>query len=152
MNPKYYRAAGGVVVQQALLPDLDPTQAYVLLLDRPARAEIRLPKGHVDDEDEDDAAAALRETSEESGYADLAILADLGEEVVEYDYKDRHVVRHEHYFLMRLQSLRQIQRSEVDAEQFLPLWVPLSQAESQLTYIAEQEWMARAIDHLRKIK
>jgi len=62
-----YVAAGGVVIHEG----------QVLLLDRPGRGEVRLPKGHVEP-GEEPAEAALREVREEAGYADLAILADLG--------------------------------------------------------------------------
>ena len=62
-----YRAAGGVVVRDN----------HMLLLDRPARGEVRLPKGHVEP-GESPREAALRETREEAGYADLDIVADLG--------------------------------------------------------------------------
>ena len=55
-----YLAAGGVVVHDN----------QVLVLRRPHRAEVRLPKGHVEP-GEDAAEAAIRETQEESGYQDV---------------------------------------------------------------------------------
>ena len=54
-----YQAAGGVVV--------DDDQVLVLL--RPSRDEIRLPKGHVE-RGESARQPAMREVREESGYAD----------------------------------------------------------------------------------
>jgi 8-oxo-dGTP pyrophosphatase MutT (NUDIX family) len=84
-----YTAAGGVVVDGARM----------LVLDRSERSEVRLPKGHVE-AGEDLAATAVRETQEESGYADLDVVADLGEQIVEFDLLGDHVVRTEHYFLM----------------------------------------------------
>ena len=60
-----YQTAGGVVIYQQ----------QMLLLDRPARQEVRLPKGHIDP-GETPAITALRETREESGYVDLTILAE----------------------------------------------------------------------------
>jgi len=86
-----YVAAGGVVVHES----------RVLVLFRSNRSEVRLPKGHVEPGEEIE-AAALRETREESGYADLTVKADLGTQVVEFDYNGRHVVRTERYFLMTL--------------------------------------------------
>ena len=62
-----YRSAGGVVY----------ADGRILLLDRPTRGEIRLPKGHIE-RDESDEDAALREVTEETGYACLEIVADLG--------------------------------------------------------------------------
>ncbi len=49
----------------------------VLLLARPRKGEIRLPKGHIDP-DETPVETALRETVKETGYANLEIVADLG--------------------------------------------------------------------------
>ena len=127
-----YQAAGGVVV------DGDK----VLVLRRPSRDEVRLPKGHVK-KGESRVEAALREVTEESGYADLEVVADLGRQVVEFDYQDAHIVRDEHYFLVRLQSERQVEREEPEF-QFVPDWVDWNQALSELTYEPEREWLRRA--------
>jgi len=94
-NVVRYRAAGGVVVDGE----------RVLVLRRPGRGEVRLPKGHIDP-GETPRAAALREVGEESGYADLEIVADLGTQTVEFDWDGRHYVRDEHYFLMQGQPLK----------------------------------------------
>ncbi len=129
-----YAAAGGVVIDRGRM----------LLLDRPDRQEVRLPKGHIEP-GEDPAAAALRETREESGYADLAAVRDLGCRVVEFDHAGQHYVRTEHYFLMALVSQRRSERSFQDATQFRVLWVPLDQAPDRLTFAAEQDAARRAI-------
>lgn len=150
MARKQYRAAGGVVFQQGILPDLSPSTVYILLLDRPARNEVRLPKGHID-AGESESEAALRETVEEAGYADLEIVADLGEQVVEYDYKNDHYVREERYFLMQLQSGQQQPRPPQDAKQFQPIWVSAQEARSRLTFAAEQEWLDRALRQLESL-
>ena len=52
---KRYETGGGVVVHEG----------KVLLLDRPKRGEVRLPKGHIDP-GETPEMTALRETTEES--------------------------------------------------------------------------------------
>ena len=127
-----YQAAGGVVV------DGDK----VLVLRRPSRDEVRLPKGHVK-KGESRVEAALREVTEESGYADLEVLADLGDQVVEFDYQGVHVVRDESYFLMRLQSDRQVEREEQEF-QFVPDWVDWDQGVEELSYEPEREWVRRA--------
>ena len=127
-----YQAAGGVVV------DGDK----VLVLRRPSRDEVRLPKGHVK-KGESRVEAALREVTEESGYADLEVVAGLGHQVVEFDYQDVHVVGDEYYFLMRLQSGRQAEREEGEF-QFIPDWLHSDKALSVLTYQAEREWVLRA--------
>jgi 8-oxo-dGTP pyrophosphatase MutT (NUDIX family) len=136
-----YNAAGGVVIHASSM----------LLLDRPGRDEVRLPKGHIDP-GETPEATALRETMEESGYNDLAILADLGSQIVEFDHEGRHVIRTEFYFLMRLVSDRQVVRSPHDTEQFHIRWAPLEQAIDLLTYPAEKAVACKAIEaakHLR---
>jgi 8-oxo-dGTP pyrophosphatase MutT (NUDIX family) len=129
-----YVAAGGVIIREG----------EMLLLDRPHRGEIRLPKGHVDPGESHD-ETALRETTEESGYADLEIVLDLGERLVEFDSEKRHYRRREHYYLMRLVSDRQAPRSPKDEKQFRPFWVPMAEAPAQLTYLAEQEVAQRAV-------
>jgi 8-oxo-dGTP pyrophosphatase MutT (NUDIX family) len=134
MNFAEYVAAGGVIIHDG----------QMLLLDRPHRGEVRLPKGHVDPGEEHD-ETALRETIEETGYADLAIAVDLGERLVEFVNEGRHYRRTEHYYLLRKVSDRQVPRSLKDEEQFHPFWVPMAEAVKKLTYLAEQEVALRAI-------
>jgi 8-oxo-dGTP pyrophosphatase MutT (NUDIX family) len=132
-NTVRYTAAGGVVVHHG----------RVLVLRRPSRGEVRLPKGHVEP-GEDVKAAALRETREESGCADLVLLADLGTQVVQFDHAGRHVVRQERYFLMTLpDNPPSPGRGE---DQFQPLWLTWDQALEALTFEAEREWVRRARD------
>ena len=150
MGTRKYQAAGGVVIQKGVIPGLDETRAYVLLLDRPDRNEVRLPKGHIDP-GENVEETALRETVEEAGFADLTVLADLGSSQVEFDYKGNHYIRGEHYFLMTLRSPRQSQRPANDAEQFHPLWVELDEAASRLTFAAEQQVVQKAVAQYRAL-
>lgn len=146
-----YRAAGGVVIQQGKIPGLDAGRAFLLLLDRPDRNEIRLPKGHIDP-GEDAQRAAVRETEEEAGFADLLVLGDLGNRTVEFDYENDHYIRDEHYFLMALASERVVARPEHDAAQFQPLWVALDEAPDLLTYPSEQEVVRVAIEFYRQTR
>ena len=127
-----YAAAGGVVV----------SGDRVLALRRPSRGEVRLPKGHVE-LGEDVQAAALRETREESGYADLVLKADLGTQVVEFDYEGRHVVRTERYFLMALAESPKGSLTDGE-EQFETVWLTWDEALAALTFEAEREWVRRA--------
>lgn len=139
MATKTYRAAGGVVI------DGD----RMLLLDRPLRREVRLPKGHIDP-GETATVAALRETAEESGFDDLEILADLGSQVVKFNYLGDDFVREEQYFLMRLVSERTVRRNRKDEAQFRPIWVPLDEAPARLTFPAEQQFAQRAVEVYRR--
>jgi len=129
-----YIAAGGVIIDDG----------QMLLLDRPSRGEIRLPKGHVDPGESHD-ETALRETTEETGYADLEIVVDLGERLVEFEREARLFRRIEHYYLLKILSNYQESRSPKDEKQFRPFWLPMAEAVKQLTYLAEQEVALRAI-------
>lgn len=128
-----YAAAGGVVVRDG----------QVLLLWRPARNEIRLPKGHVEP-GESPQEAALRETREEGGMAHPRILAELGELQAEFDHEGFHVVRQEFYFLMELEDGERFPRGPEDAVEFAPFWRPLAEAETLLTFPTEREFLRRA--------
>ena len=130
-NTVCYVAAGGVVVHDG----------RVLVLRRPGRGEVRLPKGHVEP-GETAQEAALRETREESGYAGLAVRADLGTQLVEFDRDGQHVVRTERYFLM--EPVGPVVRSALHECQFEPVWLPWDGALAALTFEAEREWVRRA--------
>ena len=145
-----YKSAGGIVAQRDLLPHLPAAETFLLLLDRPSRAEVRLPKGHIDP-GESAEEAALRETSEETGFGDLRIIADLGRRIVEFDYKGAHYIREERYFLMELLSPRQITRPPKDAKQFHVLWEPLARAGDRLTFEAERLFVKDAVTALREL-
>lgn len=129
-----YTAAGGVIIHDDKM----------LILDRPSRGEVRLPKGHVDP-GESHEETAVRETVEETGYYELEIVADLGQHLVEFDNKNRHYRRTEHYYLLRKLGDGQEFRSPKDEEQFHLMWVPLLEAVELLTYPTEQDVARRAI-------
>lgn len=128
-----YDAAGGVVVWDG----------RVLLLRRPSRSEIRLPKGHIEP-GESPAETALRETAEESGYRNLAIERDLGLQIVTFEYGGRYIVRTERYFRMALTN-SPVRLPASGEQQFEPLWLPYRDAIKMLTFEPEREWVRRAI-------
>ncbi len=145
MKVREYRAAGGVLMDEA---------GRVLLIEREVwrdgecRHEVRLPKGHVE-AGESDAAAALREVCEETGYCGIAIAADLGEALSEFEWADSLVRRCEHYFLMRLADPTpgepRFDSPTAEEARFRPRWVAsLEEAERLLTYESEREFVRRA--------
>lgn len=139
MKTVRYASAGGIVIAGDV----------VLLLNRPARGEVRLPKGHIED-GESAEVAALRETAEETGYVDLEIESDLGSQVVEFDYNGKHVVRTERYFLMRLGSETTAPRPVKDEAQFRVLWTSLDKAAQLLTFDAEKRMLEEAVQRCRE--
>ena len=132
-----YEAAGGVVV--------DGEMALVLF--RPSREEVRLPKGHVEP-GESFLEAAMREIGEESGYTDLEEICPLGTQLVEITAERAAtpvmISRTEHGFLFNLRSKTEVPRGEEDLK-FEPVWWPISGLVGLLTFPAEREWAQRAI-------
>ena len=131
-----YASAGGVVVDGE----------RVLVIRRPGRAgpdgrpEMRLPKGHIEPgESRED--TARREVSEETGLSDVEILADLGQQTVEFDWQGRHTIRSESFFLMAPAPGLEPGPPE---KQFVRQWLSWEEALDQLTFEAEREWVRRA--------
>lgn len=137
-SPLRYTTGGGVVCHAD----------RVLLLDRPQRGEVRLPKGHIDP-GETPRETALRETAEETGYAGLEIVQNLGVAEVGFRYRGRDYLRTEHYYLMRLTSCERGPQPDVDARQFRPLWCAMEEAATRLTYEAERTVVRAAIQAWR---
>jgi 8-oxo-dGTP pyrophosphatase MutT (NUDIX family) len=133
-----YAAAGGVVLDGDL----------VLVLLRPSKGEVRLPKGHIDP-GETPEQAALREVGEETGYVDVEIERPLGEQRIAFvrltgGGRQVHVDRVETYFKMTLRSAATSPRDAAE-EKFTPRWMPTGEAASALTFDAEREWLRRAV-------
>jgi 8-oxo-dGTP pyrophosphatase MutT (NUDIX family) len=132
MNVRQYSSSGGVVVQEG----------RVLLVRKKALPEIRLPKGHIEP-GEGRADAALREVAEETGYAHLRLLADLGRLDVEFEFDGEWVQRNESFFLMELTDLALQPREEKEEAKFEVFWAGLEAAEDLLTFASEREFLRR---------
>ena len=123
----------------------------VVLLDRPARREVRLPKGHVEPGEEPE-TAARRETAEETGFADLHLLAALGVQTVRFEYLNESIHRTEHWFLYQLGSAGRQGRPPEDERQFRTMWCPWGLARDLLTFEAERRMLAAAVAVWRKLQ
>ncbi len=136
-EPIKYRAAGGVVIRE--------NGRMMLLLEVAGRKELRLPKGHIED-GETVAQAAVREVQEETGYADVEIIAELGSLThTFYNFrKDANVTRTESYYLMQLNSEQPYDGPQYEHERFRRRWVRTDDAERLLTYESEREFARRA--------
>ncbi|MCC6142266.1 MAG: NUDIX domain-containing protein [Candidatus Hydrogenedentes bacterium] len=144
MKTKYHKTAGGVVLNGT--GQVLALERHVLREGREIH-EIRLPKGHID-AGETPEAAGMREVCEESGYCRLEIIADLGTAHSAWDLNGKHHEREERYFLMRLREERRDAPQPTPGSEealFEPLWLPLGEAATQMTYESEREFVQRAI-------
>lgn len=143
MKDREHTVAGGVVFNAA---------GEVLVLERTVmrdcapKLEVRFPKGHIDP-GETNEEAAVREVAEESGYASVGIIADLGAYTSRYAYKNTRHTRHEYYYLMRLTQEARSAPTPMHEEEalFEPRWVAPSELVAMMTYESEQEFARRAV-------
>jgi 8-oxo-dGTP pyrophosphatase MutT (NUDIX family) len=140
MQTHHYVAAGGIVLRGR--------GAEVLLLHKHQQDEYVLPKGHVE-AGENLEQTAVRETREETRYAHLRVLTNLGTLQSQYAYRGRWMVRDETYFVMQLEDeVRDDSRSHADAlhdqQTFHRLWLPLAAAAARLTYEPAKTFASRA--------
>ncbi len=138
MKSRYYAAAGGIVVREG----------QVLLLFKHRQNEYVLPKGHIEDGETLD-QTAVRETQEETGYAHVQVLTNLGTLRARYVYRERLTVRDETYFLMRLVDEAHMtpgayDDAQHDLETFHQVWVPIAAAPQRLTFEPAKTFARRA--------
>ncbi len=127
------RAAGAVLIRDGL----------VAVVHRPRYDDWSLPKGKLE-EGEDDERAALREVLEETGFR-AAIEADLG--TIAYTVERGGVTRPKvvRYYLMRALDGAFDALHEVD----LLEWLPPAEAAARMSYDRDRELLARAADRIR---
>jgi 8-oxo-dGTP pyrophosphatase MutT (NUDIX family) len=101
---------------------------------------VRLPKGHIEP-GETREQAALREVSEETGLRELVIRADLGHQLVEFEWRGRWYARDESCFLMAPSPDVEPASPE---KQFERLWLSWEAALKHITFEAERIWIMRA--------
>ena len=75
--------------------------------------------------------------------------ADLGEYLNEFILPEERVLRHEHFYLMRLTDATpgepHFDSANADEARFRPRWAAnLAEAEAQITFASEREFVARA--------
>ncbi len=118
------RAAGGVVWRRG------PAGMEVVVVHRPRYDDWSLPKGKLE-EGEDDVACALREVEEETG-----LVCELGPELASARYRDSagrpKVAR---YWAMRAVRGELQPSNEVDDAR----WLPIAEADRILTYERDRE-------------
>ena len=143
VKARYYAAAGGIVIRGS----------QVLLLYKHRQDEYVLPKGHVEP-GETLEQTALRETQEETGFAHLQVLTNLGTLQAKYVYQDRFTVRDETYFVMQLVDEARVELNEYDdaahdAETFNLCWAPVEAASARLSFEPARTFAARAAHWLQ---
>jgi 8-oxo-dGTP pyrophosphatase MutT (NUDIX family) len=132
-------SAGGVVVRG------DECVVIVPVKRSPqGRRVLGLPKGHPD-EGESDEAAAAREVREETGVR-AELVEPLGD--IEYDYqrRGRRVHKRVRFFLFRYLSGS---TADHDHEIEDARWLPLADAAEKLSYEGEREMAARALSRVQ---
>lgn len=140
----HYEAAGGILF------DGDK----VLLLRKRGLNEVVLPKGHVE-AGETAEQAAVRETVEETGYSNVAIVADLGVLQAQFPFEGAWYIRNEHYFAMQLRDHdhageMEYDDAEHDRQTFERLWVPAAEAEAMMSFEPARSFVRRAVKWWRE--
>jgi 8-oxo-dGTP pyrophosphatase MutT (NUDIX family) len=139
-----------------LLENLDlKLKAKVLMIFRkwdsaPDGAWI-LPKGHVEDGESLESAAA-RETTEETGYQNIQVLKPLDQITIRYDKNGFDNIKIVHWFLACLidetQSKPELTETEKSSESFEIHWIPLAEAVKMTHFDTDYLPLKKAIERL----
>src|SRR3712207_6341677 len=128
-------SAGGVVVRGGDVVVIVPTRRAAS-----GQKVLALPKGHVDP-GETPAQAAQREVREEAG-VETELVGELGEVRYWYQRNGRKIAKLVTFFLFEYRSG---DVADHDNEVEEARWIPLEQAERELTYKGEREMIRRAL-------
>ncbi len=100
------------------------------------------PKGHVDGEDDID--AAIRELREETGITDFEIIPGFKEEIFYIISNDEYIEKTVVFFLAKAKSEDVV----ISSEHTEFAWMPLEKALSQLKFSGQKELLVKADDYL----
>jgi 8-oxo-dGTP pyrophosphatase MutT (NUDIX family) len=117
-----------------------------------ARETYAIPKGHRK-EDEKLEDAALRETTEESGYTDIEIVKPLGSKTYILPW-DTVIKKTDHYFLAILQSEKKTEQTLTGWDEdpgMKPVWIDLEEGLNTLTWENNPEILKRIKEYINKI-
>jgi 8-oxo-dGTP pyrophosphatase MutT (NUDIX family) len=131
-------SAGGVVVRDGQVVVIVPTRRAA-----DGSRVLALPKGHVDP-GESAIEAATREVREETGIVAEPV-CELGQSRYWYRRDGRTVAKTVHFYLF---SYLQGDTADHDDEVEQARWIGLAEAQEQLTYPAERDMVARALERL----
>jgi 8-oxo-dGTP pyrophosphatase MutT (NUDIX family) len=128
-------SAGGVVVRDGEVLVIVPTRRAA-----DGSLVLALPKGHID-EGESRLQAALREVREETGVSAEPV-AELGEVRYWYVRGGRRIPKSVFFYLFRYLAG---DPRDHDHEVLEARWMPLREAQRELSYAGEREMVARAL-------
>lgn len=134
------RSAGGVVVRGEEIVVIVPTRRA-----SDGSKVLALPKGHIDPGESEEQAAA-REVREETGVVG-ALVHGLGESRYWYRREGQTIPKSVTFFLF---EYVEGDTADHDDEVEEARWIPLAQAERELTHAAEREIVARAAAYLEE--
>ncbi len=135
-------SAGGIVFRR--LPD----QSLVFLLIRDSYDHWGLPKGHLE-ESESPAEAALRETREETGLADLVLHGPIRIIDWHFRFRGRYIHKYCHFFLFESPAAEAV--PQVDEGITACRWCSLEEALRELSYDNARGVLKRAGDMARTL-
>ena len=131
-------SAGGAVVHERDVIVVVPVKR-----DANRRRVLALPKGHLD-QGENDEAAAVREVAEETG-VEAELIEKLGDVEYTYERRGRRRAKRVAFYLFEYRS-GSLEDHDHEIEE--ARWMPLEQAADELTYPGEREIVRRAMSRL----